>query len=351
MKTHDVRNVLIRLMTFAVLAGSAGVAAAAPCTAVKDCGEWITLNGGPARSLVYRTYPLDQKNDRITRAFVMVHGAGRDADNYFRTAVAAAFLADALDDTLVVSPRFASAERGCADKLAENEVSWPCSGDSWRSGGVAAAGGTLTSYDFADALLRKIANKANFPNLRAIVVGGHSAGGQFANRYEMANQMHDTLGVPITYVVANPSSYAYLDATRPATAASGSAEFRAFGDARNCTTYNKWPYGLEGRTGYAARLSDDQLKKQLVARSVTYLVGEYDTLPLAGFDGSCPAMAQGPNRLTRGQAFGKYVNEKFGAHHTTTVVPLCGHNARCMFTAESVLPLIFPKPSAQGSRQ
>ena len=35
-------------------------------------------------------------------------------------------------------------------------------------------------------------------------------------RYEMANQVHDTLGVPVTYVVANPSSYAYPDAGRPA---------------------------------------------------------------------------------------------------------------------------------------
>ena len=67
-------------------------------------------------------------------------------------------------------------------------------------------------------------------------------------------------------------------------------------------------------------------------------------LPLVGFDSSCPAMAQGPTRLARGQAFGKFVNQKFGAHHTVTVVPLCGHNARCMFTAEVALPLLFPKP-------
>jgi pimeloyl-ACP methyl ester carboxylesterase len=275
---------------------------------------------------------------------VMVHGAGRDADNYFRTAVAAAFLAGALDDTIVISPRFASAERGCQDSLAEHEVSWPCGGDSWRSGGAASQNGALTSYDFADAILKKLANKSVFPSLKAIVVAGHSAGGQFANRYAMANRVHDTLGVPITYVVANPSSYAYIDGTRPASASGGAIEFRQFGDARNCTTYDSWPYGLQRRTGYAARLTDDQLKKQLAARAVTYLVGEYDTLPLAGFDSSCPAMAQGANRLARGQAFGRYVNEKIGAHHTTTVVPLCGHNARCMFTADSVLPLIFPKP-------
>ena len=336
---------MIRQVAIAAVLMSAAPAFGAPCTTARPaCTEWVVLNGGPTRSLIYRTYPLDQKNDRITRAMIMVHGAGRDADNYFRTAVAAAFLADALEDTLVISPRFASAGNGCQDALAPNEISWPCSGDSWRSGGAADKDGKLTSYDFMDELLRKVANKALFPNVKAIVLSGHSAGGQFANRYEMSNQIHDTLGVPIAYVVANPSSYAYLDATRPAGGASGATEFRAFGDGRNCTTYDRWPYGLQGRTGYASRVADDQLKKQLVARPVTYLVGEYDTLPLAGFDASCPAMAQGPNRLARGQAFGKYVAEKLGAAHKTAVVPLCGHNARCMFTNDAVLPLLFPKP-------
>jgi alpha/beta hydrolase family protein len=328
---------------FAAVLIAPASAAAAPCIAAKaECTEWITFNPS-ARSLVYRTYPLDQRNDQIRRALVMVHGAGRDADNYFRTALAAAFLAGALDDTIVVSPRFASNGGGCQDKLDANEVSWPCNGDSWRSGGAADKEGKLTSYDFADAILKKLANKTMFPNLRAIVVAGHSAGGQFANRYEMANQVHDTLGVPITYVVANPSSYAYLDPTRPSTSDKGETTFRNFGDGRNCTTYDKWPYGSQNRSGYSARLTDDQLKKQLIARPTTYLVGELDTLPLAGFDSSCPAMAQGANRNLRGQAWGKYVNEKLGAHHTTRVVPLCGHNARCMFTNDDVLTLIFPK--------
>jgi len=335
---------MMRMLTLFLLFAAAVPAGAAPCTTTKaECTEWVVLGGGPTRSLVYRTYALDQKNDRISRAMIMVHGAGRDADNYFRTAVAAAFLADALDDAIVISPRFASNGGGCQDKLAQNEVNWPCGGDSWRSGGAADKEGKLTSYDFMDSVLRKLANRGVFPNLKTIVLSGHSAGGQFANRYEMANQIHDSLGIPITYIVANPSSYAYLDATRPASGAGGATEFRNFGDGRNCTTYDKWPYGLQARTGYASRLSDDQLKKQLAARQVTYLVGEYDTLPLAGFDGSCPAMAQGPNRLARGQAFGKYVAEKYGAAHKTMTVPLCGHNARCMFTADSVLALLFPK--------
>jgi len=298
----------------------------------------------PARSLIYRTYSLDTVNPQITRALVMVHGAGRDADNYFRTAVAAAFLAGALDDTLVIAPRFASNANGCRDTLAADEVSWSCNGDSWRSGGASMSNPRLTSYDLTDTILRKLASKDNFPNLKAIVVAGHSAGGQFVNRYEMANRVHDSLGIAISYVVSNPSSYAYLDAMRPTPPAGDAAEFRPFNDSRNCTTFDRWPYGLNGRTsGYTAKESDDQLKKQLAARPTTYLLGEIDILPLGGFDGSCPAMAQGPTRLARGQAFGKYVNQRFGAHHAVTVVTLCGHNARCMFTADAALPLLFPK--------
>ncbi len=341
--------------------------AATPCTtADASCTEWVAL-GGSSRSLIYTTYSLDTRNERITRALVMIHGTGRDADHYFRTALAAAFLGNALEDTVVIAPHIVSAGRGCGDTLAPGEVSYSCIGDSWRSGGTALNNDQLTSFDFIDQILRKLARKEMFPNLRHIVVAGHSAGGQFVNRYEMANQVHDTLPVTITYVVANPSSYAYLDDTRPepgdwpvsagapgyvpalagelAGASSAHAPFatRAFVDAHNCTTYNLWPYGLQHRSGYTAKLSDDQLKKQLASRPVTYMLGELDVLPLGGFDSSCPAMAQGPTRLARGLAFSQRVNQAFGAHHTAMVIPLCGHNARCMFTADPALPVLFPK--------
>lgn len=311
-------------------------------SATPVCTEWISLGGGPSRSLIYRTYALAAKNEKITRALVVVHGAGRDADNYFRSALAATFLAGGLEDTIVISPRFASNNGGgCMDILAPDEVNWPCNGDSWRSGGTAANNEKLMSFDFSDEILTRLAKKEAFPNLKTIVVAGHSAGGQFVTRYEMANQIHEKLGVPVSYVVANPSSYAYLDPERPT---GDGKELRTFGDARNCTTYDNWPYGLKGRNGYSAKLSDDQLKKQLASRPATYLVGELDTLPLAGFDSSCPAMAQGPNRNARGQAFANYVNQKYNAQQKLMVVPLCGHNARCMFTSEAVLPILFPKP-------
>jgi pimeloyl-ACP methyl ester carboxylesterase len=323
---------------------AAGVlpATAAPCVAVTaDCSQWVTLGGGPARSLVYSSYPLDTRNERITRALVVVHGLSRNADNYFRTSVSAAFLADALDDAIVIAPRFAAANgRTCQDTLAADEINWTCTGNNWRAGGVAVGNEALTSFDLMDEILRRLARKGTFPNLKTIVVAGHSAGGQFVSRYEMANQVHDTLGVAVAYVVANPSAYAYLDSNRPA----AGGEYRAYADSANCTAFDHWPYGLKERGGYAARLTDDQLKKQLVARPVTYMLGELDTLPLGGFDSSCPAMAQGPHRLARGQAFNAYIKRNHGTDQKLMVIPLCGHNARCMFTADLALPILFPKP-------
>lgn len=319
---------MTRALLFLVFSAAAN--AATPCiSATPACTEFVTLGEGASRAMVYRSFSLAAKNDQITRALVVIHGANRDADNYFRSSLAAAFLADALEDTLVISPRLASAAGGCHDTLAADEVSWNC--NYWRSGGVAASDAKLTSFDFIDQILRQLANKEIFPNLKAIVVAGHSAGGQFVTRYEMANRVHESLGVPVTYVVSNPSSYAWPDSTRPA------------GEVANCAGYDRWPYGMQSITGYASKQTAEELKKQLASRPTTVLLGEIDILPLGGFDSSCSAMAQGPTRLARGQAFGKLVKEKLGARHEVTVVPLCGHNARCMFTAEVALPILFPK--------
>src|SRR5262245_55133981 len=282
---------ILAAMATSVSAQSRPPASAVPCTTATDaCTEWVALAGGPARSLIYRTRSLDVRNDGVRRALIMVHGTNRNADHYFATATSAAFLAGALDDTVVISPRIASAAGNCRDTLATNEVSWSCTGDSWRSGGSAASHPALTSFDFVDQILRTLANKSVFPNLRAIVVAGHSAGGQFVARYQMSNRVHDTLGVPVTYVVANPSSYAWPDATRPQPAADGAPDaakgawetenvhtnfsYGAF-DASACANYNRWPAGLESRTGgYTVQTSDDQLKRQLVARPTTFLFGQ-----------------------------------------------------------------------------
>jgi pimeloyl-ACP methyl ester carboxylesterase len=344
------------------LAGVAGAQEkAAPCTNVDPaCTDWVAVGGHGGRSLVYTTYSLSKPNPAIQRALIMIHGTLRNPDVYFTTATAAAFLAHALDDTLVIAPRIASAQGRCTDTLAANEISYGCGGDSWRSGGAAASDPTVTSFDFMDALLQRLADKTVFPNLGVIVVAGHSAGGQFVARYEMANRIHEKLGVPVQYVVSNPSSYAWPDVTRPLPvedAAPDAAKlgwqtekphtnfsYGTFAGASTCARFNEWPYGLADRkSGYTASMSDDLLKKQLSSRPTTLLLSQVDTLPLGGFDGSCAAMAQGATRRARGEAYAKWVNEHLGAHLQVTIIEECGHNNRCVYTDDAALPVIFPK--------
>jgi pimeloyl-ACP methyl ester carboxylesterase len=332
--------------------------AVAPCvTATAACVKWVPLGGGSGRSMVYANYALDKPNTAVTRALIMVHGAGRNADHYFETSLAAAFLAGAVDNTVVVAPHMIASP----EKPEANELLWPERGENWRSGGASPTNPSVTSFDFVDEIVRLLANKKNFPNLKNIVIAGHSAGGQFVARYVMATKINDTPGVRITYVVANPSSYAWPAAVRPlptGDADPATADKEALGpngekvhtqftygpfDAAKAPNFNKWPAGLEGRTGYAAAMTDDQLKKQLAERPTTYLLGQVDVLPLGGFDSSPTAMAQGPTRRARGEAFVKYISENLGAKPNVMIVPECGHNDRCIFTTNIVFPVIFPQ--------
>jgi pimeloyl-ACP methyl ester carboxylesterase len=332
----------------------------APCIAISEaCTEWIAPKGSPQRVLVYRSYPLEKRNNQIVSALVMVHGGLRNAEDQFTNELAASFLSGHLSDVILIAPRFASntAPEWCHDKLGEQEANWICEdsrADSWRNGMPAIGNAKLTSFDIADEIVRRLADKKVFPNLKHIVIAGHSGGGQFALRYAMANQVHDT-GVTLSYVVSNPDAFVYLDGLRPTPAAYPPAAagprfippnpneaFTPFSDARHCATFNDWQYGLRNRAGYTATQTDEQLKRQLTSRTVTYLLGSGDMLQFGGFDDSCPAMAQGPTRLARGLAYAKYITELHGAKHQAVVVEGCGHNDRCIFTAKQALPLLFP---------
>jgi hypothetical protein len=182
----------------------------------------------------------------------------------------------------------------------------------------------------------------------------------------MANRLHEKVtnerNIQISYVVANPSSYTYPAALRPTraavpsniaaaapgylapdSAAKDQKAFVPFSDAEGCTNFNRWPYGLEHKVGYASQTTDEALKQQLTKRPVTFLLGELDILPTYGFDSSCAAMAQGPTRLARGFAYAKFLTDTLQAKHPAVLVPACGHNARCIFSAESALPYLFVK--------
>jgi pimeloyl-ACP methyl ester carboxylesterase len=333
--------------------GIPGPVAGQCVTKASSCTEFVAVGPGSDRIFVYRNRSLTMPNDTVTRALIVVHGAGGPARWEFRNILASAFLTGTLETTAIVVPHFATNDgTACTDSLAANELNWNCDialGD-WRVGGRARNDSAMSSFDAMDAIVLKVASRAVFPNLKSIVIAGHSAGGQFVALYQAVNRIHERLGVPAFYVVANASAYLYLDNRRPfAVARPADAEgterfeFRPF-DAGTCSDYVSWPFGISLRTGYAARISDSQLKEQAARRPLTFLLSQLDVATPTGFFGACAGMAQGRNRQARGLAFAQYLTElNPQGVHKVIIVEACGHDARCVYTSDDALPALFSR--------
>jgi len=63
--------------------------------------------------------------------------------------VAAALLVGAIGNTVIIAPHFAAHNgRSCRDSLADNEINWTCSGNSWRAG-ISASHRDVNAPQFA----------------------------------------------------------------------------------------------------------------------------------------------------------------------------------------------------------
>jgi pimeloyl-ACP methyl ester carboxylesterase len=204
-------------------------------------------------------------------------------------------------------------------------------------------------YSFAviDRFLQILDNPSIFCNLKKITVTGHSAGGQFTQRYTAANQMEPKIAAPIKYVIANPSSYMYLNDLRLERGATCSerggctGDFVYYWDRQNCPDYNDYKYGMDNRTGYIALVSAAAIREQFTTRAVTYLLGERDTSREGVIDLRCPAEAQGSQRRERGTIFWNYIRRHYGANHDFYIVPGCGHLESCMYASDEAISAVL----------
>ena len=65
-----------------------------------------------------------------------------------------------------------------------------------------------------DEVFDRLRDRKRFPNLSQVVLAGHSAGGQFVNRYAAGGQARANQGVRLKFLVMKPSPYIYLDRKR-----------------------------------------------------------------------------------------------------------------------------------------
>jgi pimeloyl-ACP methyl ester carboxylesterase len=333
------------ILSFAGLitaAGRCGPAAAADCANdPQSCAAPFTVNGLSLQ--LYASAPLAEIQPEISRALIIVHGNEGNAEGYFKSALAVAKAAQRGDGTLILAPRFVEQARNMAPPAGS--LAWDRGGD-WRGGDLssAAAAPRISSFAVMDRLLATLADKTRFPQLGSIVVAGHSAGGQYVQRYAFLRGTAAAGPVVLRFVVANPSSYLYLDARRPDPAAPGA--FRL--PTGTACAANRYKYGLERGNdaveAAVAALGVAGLAERFRRQPVTYLLGESDNDPKHRLlDKGCAAMAQGPTRLARGLAYKLYLDSYYAPHaQRFETVPGVGHNAARMFGSRAGLVALFP---------
>jgi pimeloyl-ACP methyl ester carboxylesterase len=277
----------------------------------------------------YGTYSLSS-SAAVTRAVVVVHGINRNAQDYFRSIARAAADVGGTENTIIVAPHFQIEK----DEREDHDVYWTDSGrNSWKDGGGTVEPTGLSSFTVMDEILTMLADKDRFPLLAWITLVGHSAGGQFTQRYAANGRAPDTLrGVTIGYVTANPSSYLYLNPYRPT-----GENLR-----ESCPGYNDYKYGLERRNEYCSVLNDEQIRQQYISRRVTYLLGSADVDQDQDLEMDCAANAQGRTRFQRGRLYYSTIRTFFpSAQHDMVIVPGVGHDHDAMFNSTQGKTAIF----------
>lgn len=238
---------------------------------------------------LYTTQDHTVADPDITRAVIVVHGRSLDAAEYHN--VVAHNMRDYLGNTIVLAPFYErNVERADVDQLFWGS-SWPQLGRSssllpWR----------ISSGEIMDLLIAHLYN--TFENLEGVVIAGHSAGGQFCNRYSMAST--DSRN---RFIVSAPSSYAYPGVHRP----DGNGGFRV---PSSPSTYNDWKYGLDNLSSvsYANAIGASNLRRRFIYAKVHYMVGALDTDPASSsLDVTDDAMVQGTQRVERQSYFYDYV--------------------------------------------
>lgn len=283
----------------------------------------------------------DTDNDKIIRAVVVLQGANRTAGSYYdRMLVAAQMESTNLDTLLIVSPQFIKEEEIIKYKLDKQHLYWS---SGWRLGFTSRDDDTnprlerISSYTIMDSLIVKL---SEYPNLKKIVFTGHSAGGQFVNRYSASSPIPDELnskGINISFIVNNPSSYVYMDNKRKV---QGTENYEVPADFTDCLKYNEYRYGLEDLPFYLREIGGaDVIKNRLSQRKVIYLAGVYDNNPNANLlDVSCEAQFQGAHRFERAFNYFGHLLDFYGpsieGSQKIILVPGVGHSSTGMFQSE-----------------
>lgn len=248
-----------------------------------------------------------QDPKKVQKAVIIIHGLGQDPGTYMANMLSALAQANSAnpivhnDNIAIVAPFFANGDNkgvgypwtaglNAGQGSTSQALVWK--GAQWASGQnnqYPYKQTTVSSYDVLDQMTMYFANKSIYPNLKSIVIAGHSLGGQTVNRYAAVGK-NLGLSVPIRYWIGNPNDYLWFNSTsRPATLTPST-----------CNVFDDWRSGLSNYTptygaslvsaGVQAVLNNFQSKSKIYAKG---------TLDFGDDSSTCAPYTVGQNRNER----------------------------------------------------
>lgn len=299
----------------------------------------------------YATHDPNAQVNSIRRLIVAIHGSSRTAKNYFdRISSEVKSQEDASHipsgQTMVIAPQFLTKDdiKNISGYDREDYHHWGhflglnnCTG--WVYG---AKGKHGNSFDIVTTIINTV--KGNAPHLKEVIIMGHSAGGQFTQRFAAYTDLPEREAyahITFKFMVANPGSYLYMNNYR-------------YTDDANTYTSDQWhlaggnlikyKYGLNSLPSHFP--SAAVMRERFRRHHVFYLIGEDDLQRNIGCEvsGNCsnfpdsPAdMAQGSSRLARAHIYYKnlinYYRDKdydIRKTHVKLIVPDVNHSSRIL---------------------
>jgi pimeloyl-ACP methyl ester carboxylesterase len=350
------RGFLGLLLMSVVVASASGddtTSSLKPVKAIADQMLNVSTAKGKGEAPLYasldgRRVDFSHAEPSVVRVLMVFHGKLRDADVYNQSGLAAIKNAGAAGKgTLLITPQFLGQVDVDTYRLPPPVLRW--APEAWMAG-EDATNAAVSSFDVIDAILAKLDDRTLFPNLKNVVIAGHSGGGQVVQRYAVVGRGGEALmrnGVHVRYVIANPSSYVYFSQERPVLSAKN--EFTFALPAKSCFgKYDKWKYGVNEPPPYVGSASFAELEQRYMRRDVVYLLGTDDVDPNhPALDKSCSAEVEGPYRFFRGKAYFRYLElrhpelAKTSSSQQLWFVPGVEHDGEKMLNSACGLTALF----------
>jgi len=333
----------------------------------------------------------------VQAALIIIHGQSRNADDYFCSGHLASESQGQFTNVLVIAPKFLEFQDNNVTLSSGGQaLRWGSSDHNkeidqagvWRYGSDATyppSSRKASSFDALDAIVGSLFNVSRFPDLEKVIIFGHSSGGQMVQRWALLTNVENeieswertndvlqhmtgqrmnsrrnlqsTKASHLRFVVANPSSYWYLDELRYI---NGTFRRPPEQTRLRCPQYNQWEYGVFPGSPTDIRYKHLAIEKAgglsaLVQRyahkEVVYLAGSRDRCPTArpndwcnshGIETTCMDMLQGRQRLERHELFMLSLQNFFGEKiHKAVIIPGVGHDHAMILSSKGGLAAVF----------